>query len=141
MKETIAHKPRNFESHQKHRKETFWQIIFPTLIVALVLVGIAVWTGFAAYQGSDLRQAANTSMIFLILPVLIVSLVPFILLVGILFGAVWLNKNIPVYAKQVEDIAMLIQGWVHKYSDKFVEPLIRLQSYREIMRKIFGIRN
>jgi len=80
-------------------------------------------------------------MIFLILPVLIVSLVPFILLVGILFGAVWLNKNIPVYAKQVEDIAMLIQGWVHKYSDKFVEPLIRLQSYREIMRKIFGIRN
>jgi len=135
MKGKSLQEPRNTEALQRHKREYFWQIIFPLIICAGIVVGLAVWVGVAA---SDLRQPADASMILLSIPVIIIALLVFLSLVALLFLVVWLNKNLPFYTKKVYDWIVIVQHYVRRFSDAVVEPFIRLRGYGAMLGKLFG---
>jgi hypothetical protein len=120
--------PRNPETHQSHRREVFWQITFPIILGVAAILGLAAWVLVLATRGGNVSQAADTSLIFLILPTMLMALLPLVLLAVVAYGIIWLNKNLPPYAKQAQDAFARVRDVVRQGADKSVEPILRLKS-------------
>ena len=119
---------RNPLTHKKHRVETFWQITFPLILGGLVIIGLAAWTIYAATTGFSVRKTTDLSLVFLIIPAMVMFLIPLIILLGMAYGVIWLNKNTPKFMLRVQDVVDQVRDGVIKGSDKVVDPVIRIKS-------------
>jgi hypothetical protein len=119
---------RNPITHRNHRKEVFWQITFPLIIGISVILGLAVWTIMATATGGDISQTANTSLVFLILPTMLLAIIPLALFAGMAYGVIWLNKKLPANMRRVQDAFIRVRDGVKTGADKLVEPIIRFRS-------------
>lgn len=128
MTENEIPKERNPVTHQAHRREVFWQITFPIILGVSLILGLSVWTIVYAAQGGSTTHAAGTSLIFLIIPTMIMGLILLVSLAGFAYAVIWLNQNLPPYAKQVQDIFDLVKERVRYYADQLVEPVLRWRS-------------
>lgn len=120
-----------------HKREVFWQIAFPLIIGVLVILSLAVGTGFLSNNLAS--QAANISAIWLILPVLIFTFIFLALLAGLTFGLIKLISILPPYAAMVQNFFVLIKVRVRQASDVAAEPVIKVASARAWLRALFGI--
>ncbi|MBU1660261.1 MAG: hypothetical protein KKD28_02170 [Chloroflexi bacterium] len=127
---------RNPITHQDHRREVFWQITFPLIIGAILIVGLAVWTAIAAAQGGNVSQPADASLVFLLIPTLAMALILLVIIAGFAYAVIWLNKNIPPYARQAQDFFASARDIVRKGADKVVEPVLRIQSALAALRAL-----
>jgi hypothetical protein len=56
---------RNPQAQARHRRETFWQITFPFLLLLLVFLALVVGVSWAAVTGvPDLRRWADVALIW-----------------------------------------------------------------------------
>lgn len=114
-------------TQKKIRREVFWQITFPLLVGLLLIIALAGWTIFTAVL-SDVRQAADTSLIFLLAPMMILVVIPLVLLAGLAYGVIWLNHNISGYLHQAQDAFVQVRDGVRRGADKVVEPVLNFKS-------------
>lgn len=119
---------RNPLTHKKHRAEVFWQITFPLILGALVFIGLAAWTIYTATTGHGIRKPADISLIFLIIPTMVMFLIPLVILLGMAYGVIWLNKNTSGFMLRVQDVVNQVRDGVQKGSDKAVSPVIQINS-------------
>jgi len=130
---------RNPLTHRKHRKEMFWQITFPLILGTLVFIGLVAWTIYAAAAGFNIRNTADVSLVFLIIPAMVMLLVPLAILIGMVYGVIWLNKNTAGFTFRAQKVMDQIKDGVTQWSDKAVEPVIgiksRLASFQALKRK------
>ena len=120
---------RNPTTHAEHRKEVFWQITLPLLIGILVVVAATIGVIFAATQPeSELRRWADVSVIWLILPTLLFTLIGMVILAGLVYAVSAVLKILPRYSV----IALLYfetaKEKVSKISNQMVEPIIKARS-------------
>jgi hypothetical protein len=124
--------PRNPHTTQKHRKEVFWQITIPLAIGLIIVLAMAVGVTFAsAPQASRL---ADISLIWLILPTMIIFLVFLVLTAGLAYGVIWLIGNLPPLAFRAHKFLIQLSVTVRKLSDKSVEPILRVESLKASLR-------
>ena len=64
---------RNPLTHEKHRREVFWQITIPLVIGLVMILGLAALVIVTAVQGGNVSQAADASLVYLIIPVMVMS--------------------------------------------------------------------
>lgn len=122
---------RNPLTHAAHRREVFWQITFPFLIALIILLGLVGGVIFAGVQGAaEVSRWADVSLIWLLPPLLIFLIVLLLLLVGVAFLVTKLLGLIPGYARLVQDFFVLIHLRVRSISDKLVEPILKLHSFK-----------
>lgn len=114
---------------QQHRKQVFEQIWLPLagailVVVALFTISIVVTNG-DSHTGTKI---AGTAVIMLIIPTMLCSIIPLVLLVGctILLKKI-LNKT-PTLALHVQIAFYRIQQIVYSLSDKSVRPIISYKS-------------
>jgi len=119
---------RNPITHKIHRKEVFWQVSFPMILGSILVISIAVITILAATRGGSLRQSADTSLIFLIVPTMLMAILPLILLAGLAYGVIMLIKVLPGYMRQFQDAMIKVRDGVRMGADKAVEPVLRFKS-------------
>ena len=119
---------RNPLTHKKHRKEMFWQVTFPLIIGGLVFIGLAAWTVYTAATGNTIRKTADISLVFLIIPGMIMLLMPLVVIFGMVYGMNWLNKNTPRFMLKVQDVVNQVRDGVQKGSDKAVSPVIQINT-------------
>jgi hypothetical protein len=119
---------RNPITHRTHRKEVFWQITFPLIIGISVIIGLAAWTIQATATGGDISQTANASLVFLILPIMLMAIIPLVLFAGMAYGVIWLNNKLPANMRRLQDAIIRVRDGVKTGADKLVEPIIRLRS-------------
>jgi hypothetical protein len=50
-------------------------------------------------------------------------------LVGMIFGVAWLVHNLPYYARQAQDLFIMVRVQVGRISNKAVEPVLRINSF------------
>ena len=133
---------RNPITHERHRREVFRQITLP-LIIALVLIAVPVGLTVTASAAGASRWA-DISLIWLIMPVLVVSLIFLILLSGITYGLIRLIGVLPRYALQVQDFFVLLHFQIARLNDKITQPLIKLHatsaSVKNLLRQVRGDR-
>ncbi len=113
---------------KKIRREVFWQITLPLLVGVLLILGVGAWIIFTTVQGGSVRQAADTSLIFLLIPNMAMAVIPLVLFAGLAFGVIWMNRNLPAYLHQIQDVFIKIRNGVMQGADKLVEPVLKFKS-------------
>ncbi len=122
--------PRNPITKQAHRKQTFWQIAFPMILGGIAILGLAVWVIVVASGGGNVSQAADTSLIFLIIPTMLMAFILLAVLVGLVYGMYRFLRFLPAKFFILQGVFYRLQDSVQKAADKAVEPSLRLKSAR-----------
>jgi hypothetical protein len=120
--------PRNPLTHQRHRREVFWQVTFPILVVSVVLLLLAVMaTGLSTEKASTW---ADISTIWLIIPALIFSLLAMILLAALVYLTIKLLHILPFYFFKGHNWFLLVNVRIGRISDNLAEPFLRLSAWK-----------
>ena len=120
--------PRNPITHQRHRREVFWQITFPILVISVILLLLAVMaTGLSAEKASTW---ADISIIWMIIPALIFSLLTMILLAALVYLTIKLLHILPFYFFKGHNWFLLVNVRVGRINDSLAEPFLRLRAWK-----------
>lgn len=130
---------RNPITHQAHRGEVFRQITLPLVIGGLLLLGAALAVLVLGVRGQgDVRRWADVSLIWLIAPMMIVAFLFLALTAGLAYAVTRLLGALPPFARQVQDVFILIRHRLTMLSDSLVEPVLRSQQGAASWQALWG---
>ena len=125
---------RNPVTQKAHARQTFWQITVPLAIGVLVAIALAVLAGFAGEEGAS--RWADISLIFLIVPTMVVTLLFVVLFVALNYGLLRALKYLPSLAYRVQDIFSQAEQRVRIGADMAAEPILRIGSVLAAVRSL-----
>jgi len=128
---TSSYERNRRSSLERHQREKIWQILVPLIFVVLLILSaavIVVLTATRSSAGGPVSQWADTSAIWLILPVTMFAFVGILVLIGIIYGVAKLIDILPPYAHLVQGYAGLIEAKVKLVTRKIVTPIIAVES-------------
>jgi len=128
------------ESYLRHRRQSAWQIFIPIgvgslLVLAAFVVVFLPVTGFNT--GVDSSQYADASLIWLISPVLFLTVLIALVLVGLIILFAKILKTLPRYTSIGQHYSKLISSSVQYWSRRMVVPLIEIKSRLASIKSIF----
>lgn len=135
------YKPRNPATHAKHRREVLWQITIPLIAGVVVLIALAVWLSLVSFGDIELAEKwASVSLIWLIIPAMVMTLVLALILGGILYLVIKLIDSFPALAFKIEEFMLQVRIKARQISDAAVKPVTSAKSGWAGFRAIFGRR-
>ena len=120
---------RNPVTYQKHRHEVFWQITVPIAIGVILIVGTAIVVAVGA-SAEQISKLADVSLISLIIPAMIFTLIFIAINVAVIYGLVRLVVLLPFYSKVAQDFLIVVHFRVQKVGDVITEPFLRVHAWR-----------
>lgn len=126
---------RNQVTWQKHRREVRLQIILP-LVIGIILV-LALGVLVVLSSNAAVSQGADVALIWLLAPMLPVTLIFLAALSAIVYGLASLLKVLPFYTRQVQDFFLLAQDRVSDVTDKLVAPILSYESKKSSSRSLW----
>jgi uncharacterized BrkB/YihY/UPF0761 family membrane protein len=136
---------RDRPSYRKHRQQRFWQIIVPIgagILLVVAVMTLTILTATRGDPGAQISGWADTSMIWLILPILLVAVVIVLLLIAMIYLLAKTLKVLPVYTGIVQQYAALAAEKVKQISNRLTAPIINIRSslagINKTVGKIFG---
>ena len=120
--------PRNPITHQRHRREVFWQITFPILLVSLALLLLAVMA--AGLSSEKASTWADISLIWMIIPALIFTLLTMIILAALVYLTIKLLHILPFYFFKGHNWFLLVNLRTGHIGDNLAEPFVRLRAWK-----------
>jgi uncharacterized membrane protein YedE/YeeE len=127
---------RNPVTYQNHRKEVLWQITIPAIVGILVIVGLLVLVLLVPGGAEGHSRWADISLIWLILPILVLALVLLLIFGGLAYAIVKLIGIIPPYTRKAQDAVDRAGAAVRRASDAAVEPVLRAKSFSASVRAL-----
>lgn len=128
----LDHAP-NPITHARHRREVFWQIIFPLLLAFLLLGTVVAILIFSGTSTADLSRWADVSLIWLILPALIIALLFLIILVAIIYLITVVLQMTPRYARIIQLYFEIGKYKISHITNQITEPIIKVRSLWSIL--------
>ncbi len=126
--------PRNRVTHQAHRKESLWQIWLPLALGVLTVLGFAIWSVIAASNGGNISQAADASLIIVLTPVMLMSILLLALMVAMVYLLARVLKFLPPKMLLVQYFFMRVETGTRRASNKLAEPSLRVGSFSAALR-------
>jgi hypothetical protein len=120
---------------KRHHRQVWWQVLFPVILGALILIAVAVFATLA--PGDSIIRFSDISLIFLILPTAVVGLVLFVLLAGLVYLMARLLRVMPSYTRLVQNTLDRVTAALKRISDKAASPVINLESILAGLRALF----
>lgn len=133
-------------SYRQHRRQTFWQVFLPVLLTVLVvLVGLVLLIMLA--NGGDsagkLSVWADTSLIWLLLPVMGLGLMAILILGAVIYLLARLLKVLPTYTAQIQHYFSIAETWVKAMVGKLLGPVVKARGYQagagQLLKSLFGL--
>jgi hypothetical protein len=122
---------RNPSTYAIHRREVFWQITFPLVIALLLILCMVTGVILAGVKGlGDISRWADISLIWLLIPAIILTLISFIAVIGFIYLVTQLLGILPGYARLGQDYVHLFQVRSKKIANQVVEPFLKLHSFK-----------
>ncbi len=131
----------NSLSYIKHKKQRFWQVLFPVGLGMLLIMIMGTLIVLNTAGGEDAGNSsvwADTALIWLILPVMVFAVMIAVLLIGLIYLVGRGLKILPPYAYLVQQYVVLISKRVRYWSDKLLAPIMGVKSFSARMRVIFS---
>ena len=123
-------------TRRKHLREVLWQITAPFgLGFVLLCVGATLVTINAI---APVGLWAEISTIFLIIPILLLSLIPLAIIIALAYGIMLLIPLLPPYTRLVQDAIRKVGAYARRWSDMAVEPILLSQSLSARVRSLLG---
>ena len=120
-------------SKSNHKRQSFWQIWFPLAVTILVFILIAVLIILAtSHQGSmhDFSvKWSSISLIYMIIPALLVCFVFLAILVAIIYGISQLIIYVPQWAAVALYYLNIAAETIRNFSDKSVIPIFKAHQF------------
>lgn len=117
---------RNPVTHKAHARQTMWQITVPLVIGVLVAIALTVLAGLAG--ADEASRWADISLIFLIIPAMVATLLFVVLFAALNYGLLRVLKYLPPVARRVQDVFSQAEQRVRTGADMAAEPILRIQS-------------
>lgn len=128
---------RNPVTHDRHRRDVFWQVTVPLVVGILLFLALAVGVVWSASgNGGAVSRWADISTMWLLIPVLFICLILLVILAGLIYLITWLLGTVPRYAFQLQAWFRLVSRKIHQGSDLAVEPVLRWRSFKAGMRAL-----
>lgn len=127
--------PRNPITHQRHRREVFWQITIPTLAAALLLLIFAILA--IGLTGTPMRKWADISLISLIIPAGLFSLLGMAFTAAGAYAMGRLIQVLPGQFYRLHGLLILIGARLGRLGDGFVEPVLRIEAWNASLRQLW----
>jgi hypothetical protein len=119
---------RNPQTQARHKREVLWQIILPLILGIILFLGASVLVTLGA--SGEVSRWAEATLVWLIVPWLVVSIVAIAALVGLVYGVVKLIQVVPFAFFRLNNFIHRVQGFVSQAEDKAVEPVLKIASLR-----------
>lgn len=103
------------QSTQQHRQQTFWQILFPISITALILIIVAALSTRSTAAQASLN--AQIALIWLLIPLMLFTLVGLALTIFLVIILVKLIHIIPEYAYRIQINVNKVANRIHQLAD------------------------
>ncbi len=117
----------NPETLARFRRETWWQVTFPVLLVALLaiaaLVLLIVLGGPAAVS-----VVADYSLALLVILALLPILIVFALAAGLVYLVSLLIRKVPPYTHKAQQFVQRASDWVDQQTDRLAGTVITIRS-------------
>lgn len=124
------------ESYLKHRQNVTRQIILPVVLVSLVGLGLAALAIYGAAGGNPgVSLWADISLIWLIIPTMVMMLVVLALLVGLIYGMAKLLGIAPRYTGMAQQYALWLNAEIVLWTDKIIQPILSFKAWLELLTK------
>lgn len=121
---------RNLDTYAAHKRETFRQITLPTVIGLIVIIALSVAVIYAGFSGNaQVSRWADISLMWVLLPIIMFSLLFLALLVGLTYGVTKLLYVIPTYSYRLQLFIRNAQTRINTATDLAVEPVLRVNSF------------
>lgn len=122
---------RNPSTYAIHRREVFWQITFPLTIALLLILCMVTGVILVGIKGlGDISRWADISLIWLLIPVIILTLISFFVVTGFIYLITKLLGILPGYARLGQDYVHLFQIKSKKVADQIVEPFLKVRTFK-----------
>ena len=124
------------ESYLKHRRDFQLKILLPIILASIAAVVIGVLAGMAASGSSTAVSLwADISLIWLIMPVMVMALVIAILMVALVYGMNRLLKVTPHYTGLVQGYALWLEAEVSIWTNKLTHPVVSIRTWLDLIMK------
>ena len=125
-------------SMQRHRRQRFWQIIFPVILIILLFLVAAVFT-IRSGQNAN-RLWADISIIWLVAPWLMLSAVLVVILFALIYGLTRFTKVVPGFTRRIQNWFFRVEQETSKLADSVVKPILWTEqgyfSFKYLVKKI-----
>lgn len=125
---------RNPITKRAHARQRLWQIILPLVIGVIAAIALLVLAGLAG--AAQTSRWADISLIFLVIPVMVVSLIFLALGAGLIYALVRVLQVIPTFAFRAQNLFTLIEDRVRTGANLAAEPIIRVSSWLAAIRTL-----
>jgi len=128
-------------SFQQHRREMWRQILLPVIFAGLAILAVVVLIVIATFrQGGDVARWSAISTIWIVIPVIVVSLIFLIIFLALIYGMARLLKLIPPYSGEAQRFVWRAQGYVQRGADAVTRPILGLDGIISSFKKMFGMK-
>jgi hypothetical protein len=122
-----------------YRRQRFWQIILPIVLVSLLVV---VAGGITISVEADLNRLwADISIIWLVLPVLLIALLFLIILIGMIYLMYKLTNGLPRLTRKAQNIFIRIEQETCRGSNSVAKPVIWIHQFQSGLKRMLRIIN
>jgi hypothetical protein len=128
--------PQDHLSYRLHRRQMWTQILLPILLSVILFIAIIVLTSLATFRGyGDVSRWAAISTIWLVMPIMVVSLILLVLLCAVIYLLARLIGVIPPYSHQAQRFVYRIEGFVRHGSEMIVKPALFVDAIKMQIKK------
>ena len=121
-----------------HKRQFVWQILLPILLVLLLGLTVGVLTITASLaNASHASLWADVSIIWLLIPALLVALAAIAMLGFAIFGLAKLLQVAPTYTGKAQGIFVLVNALIRKVADGTTKPFVWFQQAGAALKSIF----
>lgn len=129
MEKSIVPQPQR-ESYLKYRRDVTRQILLPTILATLLILGLG---GLAIYSTSAGSQSvslwADIALIWLIIPMMFLAIVILALLAALAYGLARLLGIAPQYTGLVQEYALWLNAEIVLWTNHIIQPVLVLKTW------------
>ncbi len=120
-----------------HKRNRFWMIAFPIILISLLVVGVIVWLAIKGSLGAaDTANLAGVATVLLVLPVLLFGLISLALVIVLTIGVVKLHQLVPQAGKALRGYLSQGQKYMRSAGDASTKPIMALREFNAKIQQI-----
>jgi hypothetical protein len=112
----------------RFRRESWWQIYFPVLAVALLSLAAVVLLAVLGSGNGAVSVVGDYSLILIIIPALLGGALLLALLIALVAGVIWLILRLPPYANVAQQSMQTVYRKVDQVCNRIAGAVIAVRS-------------
>jgi hypothetical protein len=129
----------NPKARQAHKSQVLWQITIPFFVIVALFLAVALLVIVSGARGNGtISMWADISLIWLIMPVLLILLVILAINGGLLYGIIKLIGVLPGIFFKLQRVLSKIHEKVEAGSNAAAAPFIKASSLRAAIKALMG---